>query len=460
MFLGTAALFALALVLGGLGPHAPLLGGLIEAAAFPLLVATVLFGRIRSIARPDCIVPVVFLLLLLALGLSQLIPLPPATWRSLPDRDAPIMVLETLGQAQRWRPLSLAPEDTRLVLQSWLPPIAIFLATVTASREERVRLALLVIAAAVLSSLLGLLQLSFGDGTLFLYLAPPLTRYPGLFANYNHQAVFLAAAVTLIPAAWGAERGGRGVRLWWPAAFWVLAVFGALITSSRAGLALFVAASLLCAVRMFRALPGRGGSAGRPLRGGVRPAVWLTLSAVALIGVMGWMTVGGYRGELMASRFGSVGADARYQFWTTTLAAIRAYFPLGAGFGVFESAYQIAEPLETVQNYLVNHAHNDYLELALEAGAGGILFIAVFVLWFGLHLTRLARRSSGQEPMAWSGALIVILVLLHSLVDYPLRTEAIGCVFAFACALLLPAPEGPVDRTRVRAPARSAGHRP
>lgn len=446
MFLGTAALFALALGLGGLGPHAPLFNGLIEAAAFSLLVAVAIFGRTEWPTRADHLGPVLFLVLMLAIGLAQLIPLPQATWATLPGREVPALVAETLGWTDRSRPLSLAPEDTRLVIQSWLPPIAIFFATAAATHEERRLLARLVVAAAALSSVVGLLQLSFGDGTFFLDPGGIAGRYPGLFANYNHQAVFLAAAVALLPAAWNGTGKRGSLWPWWPAAFWALASVGTLITSSRAGLTLFALASLVTAARMVGSRSAGRGSGRR------RRALLVIGVAIAAIGFLWLIAPSSYRAELIGSRFGAVGDDARYEFWATTVEAIRTTFPYGAGFGTFEPVYQLVEPLEHVREIVVNHAHNDYLEFVLEAGAAGILLLLLFVIWFGERVIAIARRGKRDDPLAWSGVTIVLLVMLHSLVDYPLRTEAIGCTFAFACALLL-APLGDrSSRARVRAP--------
>ena len=40
--------------------------------------------------------------------------------------------------------------------------------------------------------------------------------------------------------------------------------------------------------------------------------------------------------------------------------------------------------------------------------------------------------------LARAGSVIVGIVLMHSIVDYPLRTSSIAAVFAVACALLVP----------------------
>jgi O-antigen ligase len=77
----------------------------------------------------------------------------------------------------------------------------------------------------------------------------------------------------------------------------------------------------------------------------------------------------------------------------------------------------------------VNHAHNDWLELTLELG---ILFPVIAVLFLIVIL-----KSQWRNGLSSLAILIVIALLLHSLVDYPLRTIAIGIVFAFASGILI-----------------------
>jgi hypothetical protein len=111
--------------------------------------------------------------------------------------------------------------------------------------------------------------------------------------------------------------------------------------------------------------------------------------------------------------------------------------------GTFVPVYAMFERPEDVSISYVNHAHNDLLELWLEAGVFGLALLGVFVIW-------LARRSiqiwSAPPPQAedldWSIArgatMIPTLLLIHSFFDYPLRTGAIMGMMAFACAVLIP----------------------
>jgi O-antigen ligase len=86
----------------------------------------------------------------------------------------------------------------------------------------------------------------------------------------------------------------------------------------------------------------------------------------------------------------------------------------------------------------VNHAHNDYLEVALETGLPGILLLLAFLAWFALAALTAWRSSAEGGNLARAATLVILVVLLHSLVDYPIRTAAVAAVFAASCALLLP----------------------
>lgn len=424
-FFGTAAFFALALLAGGLGPHAALVEGLIQAAAFVLLVSVALSRPTWSGSPGKGVAGAATIILLaLAIGLLQLIPLTASTWQRLPGREPIFDILSGVGADAAARPLSVAPDDTRLVIQSWLPAIAMFFATMLRPPRERATLAMLAIATAGVSALLGLVQLSLGDGSLLPYAGAQQGRFPGLFANVNHQALFLACAVALVPAVAPADAKRR--RAWLLAAGGLL-LLGALITSSRAGLALFAVAIAVALIRL--AKPTGGGVARRRL----------PLVALALAGAVAVLLVAGlsYRGEMMSARFSGSAEDARFTFWVTTWRAIMATWPFGTGLGTFESAYQIFEPLENVGEFIVNHAHNDYLEFVLETGAAGLVLIVAFGVWLTRRGVAARRFDPADRRMAMSGLTVAALVLLHSVVDYPLRTQAIGCLFAFACGTLI-----------------------
>ena len=108
----------------------------------------------------------------------------------------------------------------------------------------------------------------------------------------------------------------------------------------------------------------------------------------------------------------------------------------GSGIGTFEQVYRMNENPAAVDHYYVNHAHNDYLELAIETGLPGLLLLLLFLAWWGNSVWRMVR-SPAADHYAMAGAIASAAILLHSVVDYPLRTAAMGAVFAMSLALIV-----------------------
>ncbi len=81
----------------------------------------------------------------------------------------------------------------------------------------------------------------------------------------------------------------------------------------------------------------------------------------------------------------------------------------------------------------VNHAHNDYLELLLETGLPGLLLMLAFLGWFVFQTTRV-WRSPFASLFAKAATIAAAAILVHSIVDYPLRTAGIVAISRLASA--------------------------
>ena len=71
-----------------------------------------------------------------------------------------------------------------------------------------------------------------------------------------------------------------------------------------------------------------------------------------------------------------------------------------------------------------------------------LAFIAAFLGWFawiGLRVWRAGGPAGVDGNLARAGSVAISLVLLHSIVDYPLRSIAVMTLFAVVCALMVPA---------------------
>ena len=133
-------------------------------------------------------------------------------------------------------------------------------------------------------------------------------------------------------------------------------------------------------------------------------------------------------------RFGQTTEDARAYIWEDAAYSAQRYFPVGSGMGTFDEVFQLDESLENMTLRRAGRAHNDYLEVAIEAGLPGILLV---ICWLALvaWLSWQARQSRDRW-IAWSGSAILLAVALQSITDYPLRNHSMLAVAAFAFVVL------------------------
>lgn len=121
----------------------------------------------------------------------------------------------------------------------------------------------------------------------------------------------------------------------------------------------------------------------------------------------------------------------RRYFAIITWAAIKENWFLGIGYGAFDMIFSHYEVRDAINASYVNHAHNDFLEVTLE---GGIIGLSLIFLYIGMF-SRQSYLVIGN-PLQKLAMLSIIVILIHSIVDYPLRTMAVAMVFAFLNALL------------------------
>jgi O-antigen ligase len=127
--------------------------------------------------------------------------------------------------------------------------------------------------------------------------------------------------------------------------------------------------------------------------------------------------------------------DMRFLIVPTLAAMIRLYLPLGSGFGSFERVYQVHEPDRLLQPTYANHAHNDWLEIALTGGIPAMTLLLVAIIVFCLRVRALFARGlapSRELNLARLGLLVIFLMALASLGDYPLRVPSLACFFVVA----------------------------
>jgi O-antigen ligase len=142
-----------------------------------------------------------------------------------------------------------------------------------------------------------------------------------------------------------------------------------------------------------------------------------------------------------------LGHDTRLIFARTTWEAAWTLMPFGSGLGSFVPVYQFFEkPQNALSDVYANRAHNDILEMWLETGVVGLVMMALFAAWLIFSFWKVWRPWVAQATereispldllLMRAASLVIVLLVAHSLVDYPLRTTALSVLFALSCGLL------------------------
>ena len=467
------------MMLGGSGSLIPLPEIALQCLFAGLTAAWIWLrpADIRNIPRGAWIISA----LLLAVPLLQLLPLPPVLWQSLPGRSTEKAALELVGEGSSWQPLSLTANRTLASLLAMAPAAVVLVMAAAQNLKGRTILLGTMAAVALFSVLVGAAQLSGGAGNRFRFYNPDEPFLDGFQTNHNAEAdvllmgmVALAAIAaefaavetaaadlagapqfsamelrgsgmeTRVPAMASRRRPAprlrkrpiiRGPQLGMVGAASALLLLGVVLTASRTGIALLPAAigAQLLILRRWLPIPTRRGTA---LAVANLAAAILALSGLAAL-ELGALHQHGALARVW-ERFHSQ-VELRPEIWRDSLFAMRQYWPWGAGMGSFIPVFAAAERLEVVTGQFVNRAHNDYLEFLIEAGLPGSIA-------FGLICRQVTRdawrgwraRIAGSEAQLICGAANLLIVSLHSLGDYPLRTISIACMIAVSVGLLLP----------------------
>lgn len=409
-------------MLGGGPDNIPLPRFLAYLLAATLLMVVVASPQSRWPARVTLIDSAV--MASLALVLVQLIPLPPSIWGSLPGRATSLAIDRTVFGTIPWRPLSLDPALTMTAGIALLPALTIYIAVRSGSGARLAAVLAGIMIGAAVTVVLAVLQLVLpGVHALQVY---PLGDYGspiGFFTNHNHQASFLACTLPLVCLFdLQRSRGAIHARMGWR---WL----ACLITLS---LLVFATGSRVGAVLLCPAIGlTLGAISGRRL-----PPRLLAFVLVGCFALFGAIVALGGSSLLDGLHRSALAADPRWEFYPDTLRAVDAYWPVGSGVGTFVQAFAPWEPLKHLGQHYLNHAHDDYLEIALEAGLPGIL-LAIAMVTLILRAAIAVWLFDPPSPTRMMGRLVAIpplILLAHSVFDYPLRTISLAMVLAFCVA--------------------------
>lgn len=417
------AWIALCVILGGASAGGVLANLALQVVAAAVIAWTMWSGAFQPLARGERALWWLVGLTVLWIGVT-LIPLPPSMWTLLPGRGPVAEGYALMDMALPWLPISLS-DDRSLRSALWLlVPIATYLlARDIGPRATRWTLTM-VAALAIGSLMLGLAQMIGGpESPLRFYAITNRTQPVGFFSNGNHFATLMVVSLPLAAAWLRGARDDRSPKLVPLALFAMLAIVIAtalVLNGSIAGLGLFVPAAI-GGLAILLGWP-RGGSVG-----GLS-----ALAGIGLVAVAGVVAVAVNLGAI-DTKFDDL-PTSRAVATPVTMAAAVDHLTVGTGLGSFAQIYAAREPGELVSRTWMNHAHNDVAEMLLELGVPGAIAM-LFLLFLVLRMTWRAWGTAEATPLARGASIALLLVLTHSLVDYPLRTHAIAALFALCLAL-------------------------
>ncbi|BDI59518.1 hypothetical protein MACH05_00780 [Qipengyuania nanhaisediminis] len=430
-FIALLAILVFAIALGGGGSKYGLANLMVQLAALVALS----FHRKAFLAfwsdTPLALRTLVLLTLLVPL--IQIIPLPPAIWTALPGRELVAQSLSLVaedGAANAWYPASLDPIRTLLALTGLIAPLALLVIGFSSRRSTLITIGWIAVALGLANFLLGVPQVLSNSETGVLYPENPMPGILfGTFANRNSTGLFLVgvlALATLLPAPERVNHIAPMLRF----VTCVLLVLAIVLTRSRTAIVL---ALIPLAIAGFRIFAGRSRYHHFMPRG--HHWIWIagagvvvTLFAAILISSPGRM-------GMALERFDKGIEDARIYIWDDSTYAAERYWPVGSGMGTFSEVFQVDESLENMTVRRAGRAHNDYLEVAIEAGLPGLALVAAWLVTIG-WLSWRARRSPDRW-IAWAGATVLLCIALQSITDYPLRNQALLVIASLALVLLV-----------------------
>src|SRR3984893_14941845 len=322
-----------------------------------------------------------------------------------------------------------SPYDTRLELQLLLTyAIVLFLATQAFRTADHWRgFVWFVMFFAFIVAIFGILQHLTFNGKLYWFRE---MRYGGIpfgpYVNRNHFAGFaeLVIPVALVPLVLGKVRRER----WFAVAiFALLPIVAIFLSASRGGILSFAAE--LGVLALLLVLRRTGGP--HVFAGGV--VLLLAFLLVSWLGVRQILE----RFSSMQSLEVTVGkrASMRQDAWHI----FREHPWTGTGLGTLPIVFPAYET--QYDGKIVNHSHNDYLEMLADTGLAGALCCVWFLgaLFFVSLQQLLITDNSFAAALHLSGLVACCGFLVHSLVDFNLHIPGNALLF-FLMALLSTAP--------------------
>lgn len=354
--------------------------------------------------------------------------------------------------------LSVTPADDRAAALRIAVPFGVFVVGLLLfSTDDRARKALKVLSvSAGILSILSVAQF---------YISPELLLFDakvaysssltGLFVNRNTAATFLGLVLLLNASfvevglrntdfrrhlgviAVGGALSPDARRKLWSVAFDLVLLFSSLtalmLTKSRGGIgATFIAMCSLLLVKFIgRRRKGSRQLATTSRRNIVLKTLYATGGFVIMLMIFLWL---GQR-VMLRSNVQDVFDDGRFCVMPGILSAVRDHFPFGSGLSSFASVFPGYRDPSCGLIGVWDRAHNVYLEGVLALGLVFVIPFVVLTMWLIVVFMIGIRNRRSARFAGELGLSALMLILVHSAVDFSIQISGLAIFFA---AMLAP----------------------
>jgi O-antigen ligase len=434
--------------------------GGVETISFSI-VEVIFFGTaaLLLVTSPEITLPSPRMIVLIPVVLSgivllQLCPLPASLLHRVAGRDVP----QTRIHAAY---LSFEPYATRTYFLILLTSFIAFYFAQVVNQDRRRKQFFIgsLVALGTFEAFYGLVQYLSGWQQIFAYVKKfDLEEATGTYINRNHYAGFLEMilpfSLAFVFYEYAKLRGDRDSKVSFRRVIGkaaaqklilslaVSVVLCAALIFSRSRMGTLAAASsvlVIFALVSISRFHGRMGS--------LLAAIFIILSVSLAL----WIGPGP-----IVSRFQTVGEEyslgglSRVSIWRDALPLVNHHSLLGTGLGTFPIAYTTGQT--TFLSQFVNHAHNDYLEIAADLGipAAFILFVSILFILGRVIRSFLSGERDFERVVALGCAGSIVAILLHSFGDFNLYIPANALLFSTILGLAV----------SVRTPSSEVGRKP
>ena len=365
---------------------------------------------------------------LILIGLIQLIPI----WSY--NFSSELLSIPATGA------LSLDPNSTKLAVVKlciFLVIFAITLSNLNSGKRLKIVVFTVIIFAAVMA-FIGILQNlaspSFIYGLREVDYANPFASY----VNRHHFAAFMEMTIGLTLALLVGRGIAKDKRLLLVIAILLMGI-AIIFTSSRGGfLSLIGVIGFIVLINTL--VKGKTVKEGDSKTGITKNSLSLIGGSLGLVAVLivAVIWLGGDDSVTRGVGLQSGGDDfsnGRIHFWSTSLQIIRDNPVFGTGLESFGVAFTKYDTWNGTAR--VEQAHNDYLQTLTDSGIIGFICIAFFVFLLFRKSFRLIKSTPNifRRHVAIGALAGCFGILIHSFVDFPLRTNANMLFFLILVAL-------------------------